>query len=225
VLRGLAATLGARLHSLWWNGNPARTNAILGPHWMQVCGPPAVEETIGGARIFFPPGAFGQANLDLADRLVAQVAAWVPDGARLVEYHAGCGSMGLGLAVRSERLVMNEVSSEGLAGLALGVAALPADARGRVSILPGEAATHIAALGDADVVIADPPRKGLEPALLDALCTERPPRVILVSCSLDAFLREAGRLRAAGMALRALQPYVLVPHTEHVEVAALFARA
>jgi len=29
----LQAALGEDLHSLWWNGNPERTNTILGPHW------------------------------------------------------------------------------------------------------------------------------------------------------------------------------------------------
>ena len=77
VLEGLRVELGEALHSLWWNGNPERVNTILGAHWECVTGPPAVEERIGGAAVYFPPGAFGQANLPLADRLVERVAAWV----------------------------------------------------------------------------------------------------------------------------------------------------
>jgi 23S rRNA (uracil1939-C5)-methyltransferase len=224
LLTALAEDLGDRLHSLWWNGQPARSNAILGPRWARIHGDEAVRERLGGADVFFPPGAFGQANLDLADRLVAQVAAWVPDGTRVLEFHAGCGAIGLGLAGRVRHLVLNEVSPAALDGLALGRAALAPEVRARTSVLPGEAGTHAGAIAAADVVIADPPRKGLEPPLLDALCARPPQRLALVSCNLTAGLGEIRRLRDAGLALATLTPYALFPHTEHVETVALFER-
>lgn len=223
LLAALAADLGDRLHSLWWNGQPDRTNAILGPHWRKVRGDDAVRERLGGADVFFPPGAFGQANLDLAERIVAQVGGWVSDGARVLELHAGCGAIGLGLARRAGHIAFNEVSPAALDGLVRGVEALPPDARARVSVLPGEAAAHAGALANADVVIVDPPRKGLEPALLDALSASPPPRLALVSCNVEAAVREIGRL-ATGMRLAALTPYALFPHTAHVETVALFER-
>jgi tRNA/tmRNA/rRNA uracil-C5-methylase (TrmA/RlmC/RlmD family) len=221
----LERLLGPALHSLWWNGQPERTNAILGPHWHRWTGPDAVRETIGGADVFFPPGAFGQSNLPLADALVAQVHAWVPDGAVVTELHAGCGAIGLGLLPRIAALRCNEVAPESLAGLAMGIAASAFGTRAQV--LPGRAADHVAALDGADVVIVDPPRKGLEAPLLARLVAAPPPRLVVVSCGIDAFLREAAMLRAeGGMALRALVPFALFPFTEHVETVALFeARA
>jgi tRNA/tmRNA/rRNA uracil-C5-methylase (TrmA/RlmC/RlmD family) len=224
LLAALACDLGERLHSLWWNGQPARTNAILGPHWARIHGDDAVRERLGGADVFFPPGAFGQANLDLAEHIVAQVSDWVPDGARVLEFHAGCGAIGLGLAARVRHLTLNEVSPAALEGLERGRAALTPDVRVRTTVLPGGAGTHAGAIAAADVVIADPPRKGLEPELLDALCARPPRRVALVSCNLAAGLREARRLREAGLGLAALSPYALFPHTEHVETVALFER-
>jgi len=220
----LAGALGTSLHSLWWNGNPQRTNVVLGPHWARLAGPEAVRETIGGAAVYFPPGAFGQANLDLADRLVARVAACVPDGARVLELHAGCGAIGLGLLARAE-VAFNEVEAASLAGLELGLAAAPPAARRRATILPGPAAAHAGRVGEADVVIVDPPRRGLEPALLDALVATPPARLVAVSCGLPAFLREARRLLAGGrLALAELMAFALFPHTGHTEVLARFER-
>ena len=37
-------SFGALLHSLWWNGNPERTNTILGRQWQHLYGPDAVRE-------------------------------------------------------------------------------------------------------------------------------------------------------------------------------------
>jgi tRNA/tmRNA/rRNA uracil-C5-methylase (TrmA/RlmC/RlmD family) len=224
LLDVLARQLGERLHSLWWNGQPARTNAILGPYWEKVQGEDAVRERLGGADVFFPPGAFGQANLELAGRIVADVAAWVPDGARVLEFHAGCGAIGLGLATRTRSVTFNEVSPAALDGLARGRAALPPDAGARTCVLPGEAGAHTGAIAEADVVIADPPRKGLEERLLAALAARPPGRLALVSCNPEACVREARRLHAAGLTLRALTPYALFPHTDHVETVALFER-
>jgi tRNA/tmRNA/rRNA uracil-C5-methylase (TrmA/RlmC/RlmD family) len=222
----LESTLGRRLHSLWWNGNPARTNTILGPRWHRWCGPVAVCEDLGGARIFFPPGAFGQANLGLFERLLARIASWVPDGARVVEFHAGCGAIGLGLLPRVASIAFNEVGPDALDGLALGLAALSQSERARATVLPGAAADFTDAARDADVVIVDPPRRGLDEKLLEVLVREPPARLIAVSCSLDAFLREARTLLEAGrLRLDAVVPFALFPHTAHVETVACFVRA
>jgi 23S rRNA (uracil1939-C5)-methyltransferase len=221
----LREALGDALHSLWWNGNPERTNAILGPAWHRFAGPEAVVETIGGAEIHFPPGAFGQANLDLADRLVARVHAWVPDGSRVTEFHAGCGTIGLGLLPRVAGIAFNEANPDALAGLTRGLAARPAGEQARAEVLPGPAAAH-AARAATDVVIVDPPRQGLEPRLLERLAAEPPAHLIVVSCSLDAFLREARTLLdAARGRLAGLIPFALFPHTTHVETLAHFTRS
>jgi 23S rRNA (uracil1939-C5)-methyltransferase len=221
----LEGALGETLQSLWWNGNPAHTNAILGAHWHRFTGAEAVCEEIGGAQVFFPPGAFGQTNLVLADRIVAQVAGWVRDGTRVTEFHAGCGAIGLGLLARAAQVTFNEVSPDALAGLALGIAAQPPAARGRVELLPGPANRYIDRARAAEVVIVDPPRKGLDPELLDALVHDPPRRLIVVSCSLEAFQREARALLDGGrVVLAALVPFALFPHTTHVETVALFER-
>src|SRR4029453_4683495 len=125
------------------------TNVILGPLWHRWRGPEAVSETLGGAQGFFPPGAFGQANLPLFDRLGTQAAGWVPDGAHVVECHAGCGAIGLGLLPRVARLVVNEVAAAGLEGLALGLAARPAAERARATVLPGPPGEHARAAAGA----------------------------------------------------------------------------
>jgi len=221
----LRGALGPRLHSLWWNGNTARANTILGPRWHRWHGPDTVCEELGGARIFFPPGAFGQANLPLFERIVAQVSSWVPDGARVVEFHAGCGAIGLGLAPRIAHIVFNEAVPDALDGLALGLTALPTSVRARTTVLAGPAADFADAARDADVVIVDPPRRGLDEVLLDALVRHPPARLIAVSCSLEAFLREARALLGGGrLRLEAVMPYALFPHTAHVETVASFAR-
>ena len=89
--------LGGELHSLWFNAHCERSNTILGPEFQNWCGPASVTERFGGAAVHYPPGAFGQNNLDIAERIVEHVRAQVPEGARVTEFYAGVGAIGLSL--------------------------------------------------------------------------------------------------------------------------------
>jgi len=217
--------LGKNLHSLWFNANTERSNSILGPDFHSWWGPPSVAEHFGGATVHYPPGAFGQSNLGLAQRIIEHVRAQIPFGARVVEFYAGVGAIGLSLLDRVGDIKLNEVSPSSLQGLQLGIAQLnPAD-QAKVAVIPGEAgAAHLAAAG-AQIVIADPPRKGLDLELVDCLGGDPPDQFIYISCSLESFLRDTVQLTSGGnLRLVRLTVFDLMPFTEHVELVAGFER-
>jgi tRNA/tmRNA/rRNA uracil-C5-methylase (TrmA/RlmC/RlmD family) len=221
----LRERLGADLHSLWFNENRGPSNTILGPEFTWVYGTASVVERFGGAAVHYPPGAFGQNNLDVAEALIGELRREVPRGARVAEFYAGVGAIGLSLVDQVSELRMNEVGEQSLAGLALGLAGLDAPTRAKVGVVPGPAGAGCAAADGMDVVIADPPRKGLDPELLDFLCRSPPERFLYVSCGLDSLLTDAQRLTAGGnLRLRRLTAFNLMPFTEHVETLACFER-
>ncbi len=217
--------LGAELHSLWFNSNGERSNTILGPTFENWCGPASIVERFGGARVHYPPGAFGQNNLDIAEAIIEHVRAEIPQGARVAEFYAGVGAIGLSVLPRVSEIRMNEVGAQSLHGLKLGLDALDAADRAKISVVPGAAGAARAAAVGTDVVIADPPRKGLDPELTDYLIDHPPARFIYISCGLDSFLNDAARLTSqGGLRLRALSAFNLLPFTEHVETVARFER-
>jgi len=218
--------LGNDLHSLWFNAHCERSNTILGPEFQNWCGPASVIESFGGPAVHYPPGAFGQSNLDIAERIVEHVLTLVPEGARVAEFYAGVGAIGLSLLPRVRQLRMNEVSAQSLHGMALGLAGLDPASRARVEVVPGPAGEALLAASGADVVIADPPRKGLDADLREYLGEHPPERFVYVSCGLETFLEDTARLTSRGkLRLRGLTAYNLMPFTEHVETVACFERA
>ncbi len=226
LFAALRESLGADLHSLWFNANGGRSNTILGPEFVRLHGPASVVERFGGAAIHYPPGAFGQNNLDVAEMLIAELRREVPRGARVAEFYAGVGAIGLSLADRVCELRMNEVGEQSLAGLALGLAELDAATRAKITVVAGPAGALCAAADGVDVVIADPPRKGLDPELLEFLCKVPPDRLLYVSCGLESLLTDTARLTASGkLRLRRLTAFNLMPFTEHVETLACFERS
>jgi 23S rRNA (uracil1939-C5)-methyltransferase len=217
--------LGPELHSLWWNGNTERANTILGSEFQRICGAVSVVERFSTNAIHYPPGAFGQNNLDIAERIIAHVRAEIPDGARVAEFYAGVGAIGLSVLDRTSELRLNEVSSASLAGLALGLGVLSDADRAKISVAPGPAGSAVGIASSADVVIADPPRKGLDAELVSFLGAHPPGRFLYVSCGLEAFLSDTEQLLASGrLRLSALTAYSLLPFTEHAETVARFER-
>jgi 23S rRNA (uracil1939-C5)-methyltransferase len=218
--------LGDDLHSLWFNAQCEPVNRILGPEFVHWCGPEAVVERFGGAAAHYPPGAFGQSNLEIAERIVEHVRELVPEDAVVAEFYGGVGAIGLSLLARVRSIRINEVGTESLRGLAMGIDALDATDRAKVSVVSGRAGEALAAADGAQVLIADPPRKGLDPELLSLLCERPPDRFVYVSCGLESFAQDALRLTASGrVRLHSLTAFDLMPYTGHVETVASFDRA
>lgn len=213
-----ARLMGERLQGLFFNAQPERSNTILGPETIQLAGEPATRESIAGVDVFFPPAAFGQNHLPLFERAVARIHSLVPRDSRVAEYYCGVGAIGLGLLGRSSEVLFNERSPHGLAGLEQGLAARPEAERRRARILRGAAGEQRGGLSRADIVIVDPPRKGLDRALLDELASTPPRRLIYLACGLPALERELPELeRPGGLRLRGLESFDFFPFTEHLE--------
>jgi 23S rRNA (uracil1939-C5)-methyltransferase len=217
--------LGETLHSLWFSANCGRGNAILGPEFRLWHGQETIVERFGGAAVHYPPGAFGQSNLEISTRIIEHIRAQIPDGARVVEFHAGVGAIGLSVFARTSTLVLNEVSPASLQGLERGLADLDLAERSRVKVVPGPAGQACGIAAGADVVIVDPPRKGLEGALRDALRDHPPECLLYVSCSHESLQQDLAVLTSAdSLRLTELTAFNLIPFTTHVETVARLER-
>jgi 23S rRNA (uracil1939-C5)-methyltransferase len=217
--------LGDELHSLWFNSNVEPSNAILGREFYKWCGPTSVAERFGGAAVHYPPGAFGQSNLEIAQLIIAEVGAQIPDGATVAEFYAGVGALGLSVLSRVAKIRMNEINPSSLQGLELGIGELSPSDKAKVSVVRGAAGEAGLMAAGAHVVIADPPRKGLDSQLVEYLSADPPDRFIYVSCGLESLRNDAARLVSRGtLRLSALKAFNLLPFTNHVETVARFER-
>ena len=69
----------------------------------------------------------------------------------------------------------------------------------------------------ADVIVVNPPRKGCDRGLLDAVLTMAPERLVYVSCNPATLARDLKHLAAHGYAVQEVQPVDMFPQTVHVE--------
>jgi tRNA/tmRNA/rRNA uracil-C5-methylase (TrmA/RlmC/RlmD family) len=75
-----------------------------------------------------------------------------------------------------------------------------------------------------DVVVADPPRKGLGRGVVDQLVAVGPARLVYVACDPAALARDVALLAERGYRLERLRAFDAFPMTHHLEAVALFLR-
>ena len=78
----------------------------------------------------------------------------------------------------------------------------------------------IAGLPRPDFVIANPPRTGMDGAVVDAIATRRPSRLAYISCDPATLARDLHRL-GPGWKVRAMEAFDLFPQTAHIETVTL----
>lgn len=71
-------------------------------------------------------------------------------------------------------------------------------------------------------VVLDPPRRGCDPGVIEALGSRGISRLVYVSCDPASLGRDAGLLEKTGMRLEQALPIDAFPMTHHVETVALF---
>ena len=89
----------------------------------------------------------------------------------------------------------------------------------------GQAARELADKGiRPDVIVVDPPRKGLSPDVIQAIGEMDPQRVVYVSCDPATLSRDVKDVSALGYGLRWVQAVDMFPRTSHVETVVLLSK-
>ncbi|MCB9727792.1 MAG: 23S rRNA (uracil(1939)-C(5))-methyltransferase RlmD [Deltaproteobacteria bacterium] len=207
------------------NINPRDGGPVLGEVTIPLGGADRQRVTYGELGLEVGPTAFLQTHHQMAETLVARVVALMPRRMeQLADLYAGVGVFGLALRHRAARVVLAEAAPDACA-----------DARGNtahlgtrnVMVIEGALADTItrAMTPAPDAVIVDPPRRGLDEAVVAALeAPSGPRRLVYVSCGPRALARDLTRLVAAGYAITDVVPLDMFPHTPHAEVVVAASR-
>jgi 23S rRNA (uracil1939-C5)-methyltransferase len=68
-----------------------------------------------------------------------------------------------------------------------------------------------------DVVVVDPPRKGLDDSFIESTIEANPEKVVYVSCNPTTMARDIAKFVEAGYDFEQVQPLDMFPQTWHVE--------
>jgi tRNA/tmRNA/rRNA uracil-C5-methylase (TrmA/RlmC/RlmD family) len=209
LVRGIAELAGVRVVA--WSKHEGVGNDLRGEAPTLLHGSPDDHGLLG----------FLQPNAPLAERMYDTLLADEHDvpleGAHAFDLFAGSGATTRRLRERFAKVDACESYPESAA--ALGVE--PERVEDFLARSAGSAADFLARTNVApDLVIANPPRKGLGDSVVDQLLSIAPPRVQIMACGPKGLAHDLERLTAGGYRLTQLLAFDTLPQTPHVELVA-----
>jgi 23S rRNA (uracil1939-C5)-methyltransferase len=210
------------------NINENRGNVIWGQVNRMLSGRETLLEQIGGLKLVYPAGVFSQSNPHTAQKLYDRVVelAQLTGKENILDLYCGVGPISLNLA-HGARQVWGIDDNE--AGIVTAKQNARRNGVGNCRFFAGDAAAKIQELRgqlDAlDLIVVNPPRKGLQAAALNAVLDLSAPKLIYVSCEPNSLARDLAKFVTAGYRIQTVQPFDMFPQTAEVENVALLQRA
>jgi len=219
---GQAALLACQgLLSVMHNHQPGAGNVVLGSQTRVLAGEDHLVEELGGYRYRISADTFFQVNPSQTARLVqALVEARQWSGSeQVLELYCGAGTLSLPLARSCGHVHGFESNNQAVEDARHNqelnqLKNLTFHARSAVQGFPVLEQAGI----KPDVLVLDPPRKGMEAALLEAVLKHKPAEILYVSCDPASLARDLGALaREGGYQVKSITPVDMFPQTYHVE--------
>ncbi|EEU30474.1 23S rRNA (uracil-5-)-methyltransferase RumA [Limosilactobacillus coleohominis 101-4-CHN] len=227
IVDGIVAGV-PEVKSIVQNINDRRTNRLLGDQDVTLWGADEIHDQLLGIDFAISPLSFYQVNPQQTERLYqAAIDNAELDGSQtVIDAYCGIGTISLAVAKHAKQVYGVEI-----------VPAAIADAKKNAQnneitnaeFVVGKAEEQFAkwqAEGlKPDVVIVDPPRKGLAESLIEATGKMAPKKVIYVSCNPATLVRDIQRFAEQGYHVtKPIQPVDQFPQTTHVESVTVLER-
>ena len=182
----------------------------------------ALAESFNGVPLWIRPQSFFQTNPVVASALYATARAWVRalPVQHMWDLFCGVGGFGLHCATPEMTLTGIEIAPEAIASASqsaqeLGLTKLHFQALDSTAFATGQ--------GDVpDLVLVNPPRRGIGKALCEYLSRMAPPFIVYSSCNAQTMAKDIQLL--PGYRIARVQLFDMFPHTAHYEVLTLLIR-
>lgn len=204
-----------------------KTNEILGDECVTLYGSDAISDTLGGLKFDISPLSFYQVNRNGAERLysLAGEFAALTGGETLLDLYCGAGTIGLFLSGKVKKLYGAEIIPQAVENARENAAKNGIENAEFFCADAGEAALMLSERGvRPDVIILDPPRKGINADVIEAIVRMQPERVVMVSCNSATAARDCALLAERGYVPTKLRALDMFPRTGHVECVCLLSK-
>ncbi len=215
------------LVSLNMTKNLRRDNVILGDSSETLWGAASMEDRLHDLQFSVSPLSFFQVNPFQAEALYDRALALLePEGWEVAaDVYCGTGAFSLLLARTVRRVVGIEISADAVRDAQRNAVV---NHIGNADFMKGSAEEVLLRLVlqglRPDIIVVDPPRKGLGDPVLDTIAKASPQKILYISCHPATQARDARRLVESGYRISALCPVDMFCQTAHVENILLMTR-
>lgn len=210
------------------NINTKNTNVILGKENINIYGNGYIEDKLGEYTFKISPLSFYQVNPVQAEKLynISVEAAKITKNDTVFDLYCGIGTISLFMAKYAKKVYGVEIVEQAIK-----------DAKENAKINNVDNTEFIA--GDTeiilddlinnkniipDVIMVDPPRKGIDNKSIDNILKIKPDRFVYISCNPATLVRDLAKFEDV-YDIKEIQPVDMFPYTSHVEcVTVLYAK-
>ena len=215
------------IKSIVQNINSKPTNVILGQECITLWGEPIISDYIGEFKFNISPLSFFQVNPIQTEVLYNKALeyAGLTGDETVFDAYCGTGTITLFLSQKAKKVYGVEIIPQAIENANINAKENNAN---NVEFFVGESEVVIPDLINkgikADVVVVDPPRKGCDVKLLNAITNIDAKKIVYVSCDPSTLARDLAILEGNGYKTVKVQPVDMFPHTAHIENVALLIK-
>lgn len=209
------------------NLQPVHMAVLEGPEEIVLTPAELLREQLNGIPLYLTPQSFFQTNSTVAAALYATAKQWAEPlpGHRLWDLFCGVGGFGLHLASSTQGQI------RALTGIEIAPKAIASATRSAAELGLAEVqfqaldATAFAKAAEQtpDLLLVNPPRRGLGSELCSSVLALQPAWLIYSSCNPDTLASDLAVLTTDYQLLK-VQLFDMFPHTHHAEVLTLLQR-
>ncbi len=200
--------------------NTKKGNVVLGDEYITLYGPGWIEDVLCGLNFRLSPRSFYQVNHHQAQRLYAAAIeqAQITKDDLVLDLYCGVGTITLCMAKAAGKVIGVEVVEQAVADARDNARRNGIENAEFFCGDAGEAALALEKQGiRPDVVVVDPPRKGLNADAIAAMAAMQPRRIVYVSCDPATLARDVALLKEKGYRVQSAQACDLFPRCAHIE--------
>ncbi|MGU8237365.1 23S rRNA (uracil(1939)-C(5))-methyltransferase RlmD [Clostridium perfringens] len=215
------------IKSVIQNINSKKTNVILGLESKTLWGEDTISDYIGDFRFNISPLSFFQVNPIQTEVLYGKALEYanLTGNEEVFDAYCGTGTITLFLSQKAKKVYGVEIIPQAIDNAWINAKENKVE---NVEFFVGESEVVIPDLINkgvkADVVVVDPPRKGCDKKLLDAITNIDAKKIVYVSCDPSTLGRDLQVLEENGYKTLEVQPVDMFPNTAHIECCVLLKK-
>ena len=209
------------------NINTKNTNVIMGKENVNLYGNGYIEDILGEYKFKISPLSFYQVNPVQAEKLynLGVEAAKIDKNDIVFDLYCGIGTISLFMAKYAKKVYGIEIVEDAVKDAKENALNNGVD---NVEFLAGDVEDVLDDLINEkgiipDVVMVDPPRKGLDNKSIDNIMKIHPKKMVYISCNPATLVRDLAKFEEL-YEIKNIKPIDMFPFTSHVECVALMGR-
>ncbi|MEO0162331.1 MAG: 23S rRNA (uracil(1939)-C(5))-methyltransferase RlmD [candidate division WOR-3 bacterium] len=219
IYKGLTAEV-KEIVGITQNINAKKTNRILGDEDITLVGRNFYTEHLSDKIFNIGPKSFFQINIPVFEMIIEKMKEEITGGT-VLELYAGVGAIGISLAHLCNQVIAIE---ENPAAVSDGIKNAVLNNVTNINFIQGRAEDRINKVKDCDIIIMDPPRKGVDSRIINYFAKVKLRKIIYLSCHPATLARDVQLLLNQGFSIKKVYLFDMFPQTYHIETLVVLHR-